>query len=142
MSFKDYIMESTKYMYDDTYIKESKVSVDGKKYNSKKSAEEDLKKKGLKGKQVADKMKHSHEIVGYAFWGDGHPTAKAHKAHFKAGADKHHLTLTHLKSNDNIGDKPFKLTGTKENLKAFRNEHKLNKDDHVITKIDSDDPDE
>lgn len=59
----DYIAEANRFMYDDNYITEEKVSVDGKKYDSKKAAEEDLKKKGLKGKQVADKMSKAHKQV-------------------------------------------------------------------------------
>lgn|SRR5574343_278012 len=52
-SFKDYIAESTKYMYDDSeLITEGKFKMQGKEYPSKKAAELALKKRGLSNQQL------------------------------------------------------------------------------------------
>jgi hypothetical protein len=61
-NFRDYILESTKYMYDDNYIVESKFELNGKEYASKKAAEQDLKKKGLKGTKLADALNRGKMI--------------------------------------------------------------------------------
>lgn len=132
-SFKDYIAESTKYMYDDNYIIESKFVLNGKEYPSKKAAETDLIKKGLSGAKLkaalshgkfATKEKPSHSMHGYMFWDD-----KEHKDRFKKSAEEHGLTLHHHKSYDNIGDKPYELRGKKEHIEKFIKTHKLSSDE-------------
>lgn len=116
---RDYITEASRFMYDDNYVTEAKVAVDGKKYASKKAAEEDLKKKGLKGRQVADKMEHSHEVKMDAVFN----YEKEKKAYHKS-AEKHGVTVHHLKGDrfghglDNV-----KVTGSKENLEKFIKKH-------------------
>lgn len=54
----DYISEANKYMYDDNYVVESTFKLNGKEYSSKKEAEADLKKKGLRGFKLADTLSH------------------------------------------------------------------------------------
>jgi hypothetical protein len=112
---RDYIAEANHFMYDDSYITEAKVAVDGKKYASKKAAEEDLKKKGLKGKQVADKMAHSHEIKMDAYF----DSDADHKAYI-ASAKKHGLHPVSVKKD---GMDNSHLQGSKENLERFIKKH-------------------
>lgn len=60
---KKYLSEASTFMYDDNYIVETKVKVDGKAYASKKAAAESLKSKGLSNKQIEDKLKHALKIA-------------------------------------------------------------------------------
>jgi len=111
----NYIAEANKYMYDDNYITETKVVVDGKKYVSKKAAVENLKKKGLKGKQIADKMAHSHEVKMDAVF----DSDADYKAYIES-AKKHGLNPVSVKKD---GWDNSHLQGSKENLKKFIKKH-------------------
>lgn len=60
---RDYIAEANKFMYDDNYIVETKVKVDGKVFASKQAAEANLEAKGLTYQQIEDKLKHALKIA-------------------------------------------------------------------------------
>ena len=108
-SFKDYINESTKYMYDDDdYITEVKVSVDGKKYTSKKAAEEDLKKKGLNRKQINDKMRRAKEIKSSK--SEGSKDAEPEVPNFKKQNDAAFASHSSLRKGESIDDVHSKMT--------------------------------
>lgn len=125
---RDYIAEANHFMYDDSYITEAKVAVDGKKYASKKAAEEDLKKKGLKGKQVADKMAHSHEYTSFV----GDP----HDKEFNKTLRSHGITKHQLDKND---ENVWTLRGSKKALQKIHNDHFItgdkDEDDRALNSI-------
>lgn len=52
MNFKDYILESSKYMYDGEYIAERSFELNGKQYHTKLGAELALKKQGITGSKL------------------------------------------------------------------------------------------
>lgn len=60
---RDYISEANRFMYDDNYIVETKVKVDGKVFASKDAAEANLEGKGLTHQQIEDKLKHALKIA-------------------------------------------------------------------------------
>jgi hypothetical protein len=117
---RDYIAEANYFMYDDSYITESKVAVDGKKYASKKAAEEDLKKKGLKGKQVADKMAHSHEIK----------MTNDHKSILKDS--EHHINKIskEIEKHENNMDKRGRKGDLANEFDFHRSQHDYDHDEH------------
>lgn len=54
---RDYIAEANRFMYDDNYIVEAKVKVNGKDFPTIKQAKEYLKKLGLKNDEIEKKIK-------------------------------------------------------------------------------------
>ena len=65
---ESYIVNASRFMYDDNYVVETKVKVDGKAYASKDAAEESLKSKGLTHEQIEDKLKHAVFLSKQAHW--------------------------------------------------------------------------
>lgn len=120
---RDYIAEANHYMYDDDYIVETKVKIDGKAFASKKAAEADLKSKGLKGKQLEDKLaravkllknQHSEELQRFKKSRDVYDKEKSkHDKLIKKYGEKHEI----VKNNKgNLKDAESKMSSDLETV--------------------------
>lgn len=113
---RDYIAEANKFMYDDSYIVESEIKVNGKDFPTIEQGRAYLKKLGLKNDEIEKKIElgrhlaHSHSVIDkHQSLGDKTYThEKTVKYDAMEHGDVHNKIARNLRNNKDVSDEDIK----------------------------------
>lgn len=113
---RDYIVEANKFMYDDSYIVESEIKVNGKDFPTIEQGRAYLKKLGLKNDEIEKKIElgrhlaHSHSIIDkHQSLGDkAYKHEKTAKYDALEHGDAHNNITASLRKKKDVSDEDIK----------------------------------